>query len=405
MDPAAPPVVRGEFLYRDTLFVDVGGDGKRHPRALESELNALLTGKSSKDQVGHWYEAQLIHYGLPRSKDKNTAKVRLQQALNQGKLKVPPHLLDMENQMKKDYTAAVRRERSQSKGASATKNVGTPNYNGRKRTNGDDEPESSKRTKVSMTIGDMSINIDHAGHSSSGINPTTKESRRAVKPSTGSKSAESDAASKSRAFKSAKSSQESRSKQESKRKTTRAPRNTPRSDSASDLKSEKVKKEPPSKKRATPVKKERRVKSESPSPNAYYLPNHSSPGIEPSPSRNVTGTYELNSAELAEQFLDDDIDYYDEYYGGPLPCTLSFCVDNSTNTIWGSFSLAQKSGVLRIDNYNADSTMTFGWRARDESQDEGRLQFGRGCFGEMELYGREQVRGSFMNLPPRARVI
>ena len=76
----------------------------------ESELKALLNGKTPKDQVAHWYEAQLIHYGLQRSKEKNIAKVRLQQALNQGKLKVaPPHLLDLEGQMKKEYASAVRK--------------------------------------------------------------------------------------------------------------------------------------------------------------------------------------------------------------------------------------------------------------------------------------------------------
>jgi len=32
--------------------------------------------------VGHWYEAQLRHYGLPPTKDKNAAKVRLLGALN-----------------------------------------------------------------------------------------------------------------------------------------------------------------------------------------------------------------------------------------------------------------------------------------------------------------------------------
>lgn len=101
MDAAVPPVTRGEFLYRDILLVDCGGDLKRHARAPESEIKRLLNGKDVKDQVGHWCEAQLIHYGLQRSKDKNTAKVRLQQALNQGKLKSqPPHLADMEGQMK-----------------------------------------------------------------------------------------------------------------------------------------------------------------------------------------------------------------------------------------------------------------------------------------------------------------
>ena len=89
MDASVAPVVRGEFLYRDALFVDVGGEGKRHPRASESELKNLLDGKAPKDQVSHFYEAQLIHYGLQRSKEKNTAKVRLSQALAQGKLKVP----------------------------------------------------------------------------------------------------------------------------------------------------------------------------------------------------------------------------------------------------------------------------------------------------------------------------
>lgn len=96
MDVSIPPIVRGESVYRDTLFVDVGGEGKRHTRAYECELKDLLNGKAPKDQVAHCYEAQLIHYGLHRSKDKNTAKVRLQQALNQGNLQFPPHVADME---------------------------------------------------------------------------------------------------------------------------------------------------------------------------------------------------------------------------------------------------------------------------------------------------------------------
>jgi hypothetical protein len=56
MAAPVPPVVRGEFVYQMTLFVDVGGEGKRHPRASESELKALLNGKAAKDQVAHWYK-------------------------------------------------------------------------------------------------------------------------------------------------------------------------------------------------------------------------------------------------------------------------------------------------------------------------------------------------------------
>jgi hypothetical protein len=102
MTTPAPSIVRGEFVYHDTLVVDVGGALKRHARASTSEIKMLLDGKAPKDQVAHWYEAQLIYYGLQRSKDKSTAKVRLQQALSQKKLTVPAHITKMEAQMKKD---------------------------------------------------------------------------------------------------------------------------------------------------------------------------------------------------------------------------------------------------------------------------------------------------------------
>ena len=96
-----PPIVRGEFLYHSTLIVDVGGPLKRHPRAPETELKLLLDGKAPRDQVSHFYEAQLLHYGLPRTKDKNTAKKRLQQALAQEVLSGPPkNLVELEAQMK-----------------------------------------------------------------------------------------------------------------------------------------------------------------------------------------------------------------------------------------------------------------------------------------------------------------
>lgn len=163
MDVSVPPVVRGEFVYRDSLFVDVGGDLKRHPRASEAEIKTNLDGKAPKDQVGHWYEAQLIHYGLQRSKEKNTAKVRLQQALSQRKLKVPPHIVDMEAQMKKDYAAAVRKAKTQAKAALSD---GKSAVVSKKRKNEEEGAESSKKTKISVSVGGISIDIEHAAQAS-----------------------------------------------------------------------------------------------------------------------------------------------------------------------------------------------------------------------------------------------
>jgi hypothetical protein len=51
----------------------------------------------------HRYAAQLIHYGLPVTKDKNGAKVRLLNALNQFKLEVPAWILKLEGELKKEW--------------------------------------------------------------------------------------------------------------------------------------------------------------------------------------------------------------------------------------------------------------------------------------------------------------
>jgi hypothetical protein len=93
---ATPAVVRDNFVYNDAFFAQVD-ENKQHPRASVVELSSLLRPEASstsppKDQVGHWYQAQLLHYGLPPSKDKNTANVGLLQAINANTLSVPVHV-------------------------------------------------------------------------------------------------------------------------------------------------------------------------------------------------------------------------------------------------------------------------------------------------------------------------
>ena len=179
MEVSVQPVVRGEFLFNDVLLVDVGGHGRRHPRASESELRDLLNGKNPKDQVAHFYEAQLIHYGLQRSKDKNAAKVRLGQALNTTGLVLPPHLRDMEAQMKKEYASAVRKAKAQSKAGPIAASPGETSSKPQKRKAIGEDPESSKRTKVSMNLGNFSINIEQ--------NAPTATAKKTPKPKADSK--------------------------------------------------------------------------------------------------------------------------------------------------------------------------------------------------------------------------
>jgi hypothetical protein len=124
MADLAPPVRRGDFFYSSMLYADVG-DGNRHPRATVSQIATLLrpepraqqVATSAKDKVGHWYTAQLLHYGLPSTSNKNTAKVRLLDAISQCKLEVPAWILNMEAELKKEWEKETAKLKKVVKGA------------------------------------------------------------------------------------------------------------------------------------------------------------------------------------------------------------------------------------------------------------------------------------------------
>ena len=129
--PFAPPSRRGDFLFSSVLYADPG-NSNHHARASVAELAALLRPEApnlyskgqkpsvatpAKDPAWHYYSAQLIHYGLPVTKDKNTAKVRLLNALNQFKLEVPAWVLKLEGDLKKEWEAENRKAKKASAGS------------------------------------------------------------------------------------------------------------------------------------------------------------------------------------------------------------------------------------------------------------------------------------------------
>ncbi|KAH6613768.1 hypothetical protein B0J18DRAFT_473551 [Chaetomium sp. MPI-SDFR-AT-0129] len=80
-----PPSTRDNWSYSGDFHVEASGNN-RHRRATVPELKALFDGTDgAKDRPAHWYEAQLIHYGLPPSKTKGTAKMRLFDAVGKGR--------------------------------------------------------------------------------------------------------------------------------------------------------------------------------------------------------------------------------------------------------------------------------------------------------------------------------
>lgn len=117
------PARDGDFFYSGDLYVDVGNN-KHYARASVAELVALLrpdtasansrgrrpiAGVVAKDPAWHFYTAQLIHYDLPFTKAKNTAKVRLLNAINQARLEVPRWILKMERELGNEWEDNVRK--------------------------------------------------------------------------------------------------------------------------------------------------------------------------------------------------------------------------------------------------------------------------------------------------------
>ena len=116
-EPIMPPVTNGQFSYNiDTFYVAASG-GQIHRRAAPAEIKALYdtatTDNSTPDHPGHWYEAQLLHYGLPPSKVKATAKMRLLKAVQAGALSVPKESLQIEKNLKKEWKKQDSEEKPQ----------------------------------------------------------------------------------------------------------------------------------------------------------------------------------------------------------------------------------------------------------------------------------------------------
>ncbi|KAL4888646.1 hypothetical protein BDV59DRAFT_205896 [Aspergillus ambiguus] len=173
----SPPVSQGIYHYHNGDFLVTSSKQNCHRRASLQELQALLhptLGQvATKDHPGHWYRAQLLHYGLPPSDNKGTAAKRLLDAFNQGKLIVPAHLQLLEKELKKEWDSNERKAKKERTNAAKTKKPAK----GMKRTAEDDlvsAVTSAAMTGISaanVTNANVSINVNIGG---SATKATTK---------------------------------------------------------------------------------------------------------------------------------------------------------------------------------------------------------------------------------------
>ncbi|KAL6861940.1 hypothetical protein J3F83DRAFT_216200 [Trichoderma novae-zelandiae] len=111
-------VSEGNFSFTNGVFLAESSGHNKHRRATHEELRTHFASGSDRDHTAHWFEAQLMHYGLPSSKVKSVARMRLFDAVRGGSLSVPLHLTELEQKLKKEWTKRDRDEKKAAKAAS-----------------------------------------------------------------------------------------------------------------------------------------------------------------------------------------------------------------------------------------------------------------------------------------------
>lgn len=401
----APPISRDGFYYNGDLYVEVGGLN-RHKRASASELTAILrpdlkkakaTPQPSKDPVGHWYEAQLIHYGLPPSKDKARAKMRLLEAVNTSNLDVPTGIMRLEESLRKEFNAAEKKAKALHKAQMAPQSK--------------EAPPSKKRKQPDATNINVTINNCGAVGSQFGTMPSLE----APSPAKKAKTQPVKATNKKQAIKTATPTNQptpakkepTASKQASSKKgsiikevldvkkTTVAVKqpakdkpvvkNMPTTKKEPAIKKESVAKKEPAVKKESAVKKEPAVKKErAPKPETRVKIENSSLDQRSDPEKHtlglINGHYEITCPYITQEWNCHDL-------------SLTLCLDSPK--VWGAYDFGMFEGIILIPKrpYRASETpIPCQWAGRENG--EGEMTFGDDCVGEIAFLGGGRIRGT-----------
>jgi hypothetical protein len=172
------PVSQENFYFSNgDLFVETSG-ANRHRRATVSELRDLFHPRHNsnvpvRDPPAHWYEAQLVHYGLPSSRAKGTAVKRLLDAVNSGRLAVPQTILSMEKRLKKQWDANERKARREANDGASTSGRSVTKSQGTKRK----AEEIQNHASVGVNGVNINLNINMGS-----MGMQTAEPARAARP-------------------------------------------------------------------------------------------------------------------------------------------------------------------------------------------------------------------------------
>ncbi|KAK7739108.1 hypothetical protein SLS62_011286 [Diatrype stigma] len=155
-----PPVERDGFSFAGgDLYAEASGHN-RHRRATPAELEAHFGTGSDRDHPAHWFEAQLLHYGLPPSKTKAVARMRLYDAVRAGAVAVPPRIRALEADLKKQWTKNEREAKKALGGGGGGGSTTTAKKGGTKRK------AESEVIDLTVSVGGVDIKVSKSTKSS-----------------------------------------------------------------------------------------------------------------------------------------------------------------------------------------------------------------------------------------------
>lgn len=346
----AAPVSRDNFFYNGDLYIEVA-NSNRHKRAPIADITTILRPdlkKSNKappvDQVGHWYEAQLIHYGLPPSKDKARAKMRLLET-------------------KKDNG-------SMSKGTSVVETThpltGEKMYKAPVQTAKSSKLSALRRAYPGMYPGPVKPGESRYSFTPSG--PFNMRENDLVGPS--GVSLESPA--EQQVLPKKETIAKSRVKTEKKAPVKKEPNAKPvvKTESKAPVKKE-IKKEVRIKMETKPMKESKAKKN---STNMPVLNSRSLTG----PLGLINGQYDISCPTVESEWGVQD---------------LSLTLNLNNASVWGAYDLGMFSGIIFLPNRpyeGSNRPLPFTWRGREL---EGMMSFGPSYVGEMTFHGNGNIEG------------
>ncbi|KAK6955957.1 hypothetical protein Daesc_003604 [Daldinia eschscholtzii] len=422
----ASPTSKDGFSYAGDLFAEASGHN-RHRRATVAELKDHFQSGSEKDHPAHWFEAQLIHYGLQVSKTKAVARMRLFDAVNGGNLAVPAHIKRLESELKKEWTKKEREAKKAIKDATAS----SPAPKNATTAGGKRKAESSN-VDVTVSVGGINVTVSASNtakkvKSSSSKSATTTTTTAAHKPGPKPKAPKTPiTASKAT---SGSASTTTTSKSTTSKVTTSKTTTTTKTTTAGSAFEMKPKPTP----RRGGIRQGPSRESSSPAPTARFVPgapyarrgggwatrgrgnatppsyrNHSS--YSPSPVKNEYSDDNDNDNHYVkrEDSNDDEEELkplgllngryvltseYVTAQWGHTEFSLVFTL--SGTELWGVFDLGIAEGVLRLPQrpwQSSPQPLGFTWRGRELY---GPIIYGDNNAGTIRFLGGGRIEGSF----------